>query len=62
METTSDVKRENAERAMILKNKIRALEQENEALKQKIELMYSNWKYDYTRFTELKEKFKLTES
>ena len=42
-------------------NKIRALEAENESLKQKIELMYSNWNYDYTRFTELKEKCKLTE-
>jgi hypothetical protein len=41
-------------------NKIRALEQENESLKQKISLMYSNWQYDYNRFTELKEKYKLT--
>jgi hypothetical protein len=58
METTSDVKND----LIILQNKIRALEQENESLKQKIELMYSNWTYDYTRFTELKERFKLTES
>ena len=37
-------------------NKIRALETENEALKKKIDLMYSNWQYDYIRFTELKNK------
>ena len=52
MEPTSDVKND----LIILQNKISALEQENEILKKKIDLMYSNWVYDYFRFTELKEK------
>ena len=46
---------------ILIQNKIRALEIENEFLKQKIDLMYSNWEYDYNRFTELKQKCKLTE-
>ena len=37
-----------------LKLKISELEQENKALKSKIALMYSNWKFDYGRFMELK--------
>ena len=37
-----------------LKLKISELEQENKALKSKINLMYSNWKFDYGRFMELK--------
>ena len=32
------------------------LEIENIALKSKMTLMYSNWSYDYNRFTELKTK------
>ena len=42
----------------ILKAKIANLELENSALKSKIELLYSNWTYDYARFTELKAKCK----
>ena len=37
-----------------LKLKITDLEQENNVLKSKINLMYSNWKFDYGRFMELK--------
>ena len=37
-----------------LKLRITELEQENKALKSKINLMYSNWKFDYGRFMELK--------
>lgn len=37
-----------------LRIKIQELEQENKALKSKITLMYSNWKFDYSRFMELK--------
>ena len=37
-----------------LKLKITELEQENKALKSIINLMYSNWKFDYGRFMELK--------
>ena len=40
------------------KIKIQNLEEENKALKSKIELMYKNWKYDSTRYQELKEKTK----
>jgi hypothetical protein len=39
-----------------LENKIKELEKENIALKAKMTLMYSNWAYDYQRFTDLKEK------
>ena len=39
-----------------LKLQIQQLEIENKALKEKMTLMYSNWAYDYNRFTELKEK------
>ena len=38
----------------ILQTKIAKLEVENEALKNKITLMYNNWWYDYKRFEELK--------
>lgn len=41
-----------------LQAKIVNLELENKALKSKIELLYSNWTYDYARFTELKAKCK----
>ena len=39
-----------------LKLRIAELEKENIALKSKMMLMYSNWSYDYNRFTELKAK------
>ena len=39
-----------------LKLKIQDLEKENQALKSKMSLMYSNWHFDFTRFTLLKEK------
>ena len=51
---------ESVEIKVDYQNKIRALEAENESLKRKIELMYSNWQYDYTRFTELKEKCRIS--
>jgi hypothetical protein len=35
--------------------KIQQLEEENKALKSKINLMYENWQYDYRRFLELKQ-------
>lgn len=38
-----------------LNDQIKQLVEENNALKKKIELLYSNWSYDYKRFTELKE-------
>ena len=41
-----------------LKLKIQQLEEENIALRTKMTLMYSNWEYDYNRFTLLKEKCK----
>jgi hypothetical protein len=41
-----------------LKIRIQELEKENTALKSKMSLMYSNWSYDFNRFTELKEKCK----
>ena len=40
-----------------LKLKLTSLEEENKALKNKIDLMYNNWDYDYMRFTELKIKY-----
>jgi hypothetical protein len=40
---------------------IQHLEQENEALKKKIVLMYENWQYDNRRFQELKEQLKKIE-
>ncbi len=40
----------------MLQTKIANLELENKSLKSNIELLYSNWTYDYTRFTELKAK------
>ncbi len=39
-----------------LKFKVAELQKENLALKAKMMLMYSNWSYDYHRFTELKAK------
>ena len=39
-----------------LKLRISELERENIALKSKMMLMYSNWSYNYNRFTELKAK------
>ena len=44
-----------------LKIQIKHLEQENEALKKKIDLMYSNWDFDNRRFQELKEQVKKSE-
>ncbi len=41
-----------------LKMKNEELEKENTSLKSKMLLMYSNWSYDYNRFTLLKEKCK----
>ncbi len=41
-----------------LKLKNQELEKENTSLKSKMALMYSNWSYDYNRFTELKTKCK----
>jgi len=32
------------------------LRQENQALKEKMTLMYSNWKYDYDKYEILKQK------
>jgi hypothetical protein len=42
----------------VLKLKIQELTTENNALKGKMTLMYSNWSYDYNRFILLKEKCK----
>ena len=42
----------------VLKLKIQELTNENAALKGKMTLMYSNWAYDFNRFTLLKEKCK----
>ena len=39
-----------------LQKQIKSLTEENTALKAKIALLYNNWRYDYARFTELKEK------
>ena len=41
-----------------LKIRIQELEKENNALKSKMSLMYSNWHFDFERFTLLKEKCK----
>ena len=41
-----------------LKLKNEELIKENNALKSKMALMYSNWNFDFNRFTELKEKCK----
>ena len=41
-----------------LKLKIQELERENQALKTKMTLMYSNWQFDFNRFTLLKAKCK----
>ena len=41
-----------------LKIQIQHLEVENEALKKKIVLMYSNWDFDSKQYQELKEKYK----
>ena len=41
-----------------LKIRIKELEKENTALKSKMMLMYSNWNFDFNRFTELKAKCK----
>jgi hypothetical protein len=41
-----------------LKIKIQDLTTENNALKSKMMLMYSNWQFDFERFTLLKEKCK----
>ena len=41
-----------------LKLTIQKLETENLALRTKMSLMYSNWKFDSDRFMELKEKCK----
>ena len=41
-----------------LKMKNEELEKENISLKSKMLLMYSNWSYDYNRFTDFKEKCK----
>jgi hypothetical protein len=41
-----------------LKLKIQELTTENNALKSKMSLMYSNWQFDFERFTLLKEKCK----
>ena len=41
-----------------LKLTIKKLEEENLALRTKMSLMYSNWKFDSDRFMELKEKCK----
>ena len=41
-----------------LKIKNEELIKENNALKSKMTLIYSNWAYDFHRFTELKEKCK----
>ena len=41
-----------------LKIRIKELEKENIALKSKMTLMYSNWQFDFERFTLLKAKCK----
>ncbi len=41
-----------------LKIRIQELEKENNALKGKMTLIYSNWHFDFNRFTELKAKCK----
>ena len=41
-----------------LKIRIKELEKENIALKSKMTLMYSNWNFDFERFTLLKAKCK----
>ena len=41
-----------------LKIRIKELEKENIALKSKMSLMYSNWQFDFERFTLLKAKCK----
>ena len=41
-----------------LKIRIQELEKENIALKSKMSLMYSNWQFDFERFTLLKAKCK----
>ena len=41
-----------------LKIRIKELEKENNALKSKMSLMYSNWHFDFERFTLLKAKCK----
>ncbi len=40
------------------KIQIQQLEEENIALKKKIDLMYSNWDYDSSRYQELKLEIK----
>jgi hypothetical protein len=40
------------------KQKIHNLEEENEALKKKIVLMYQNWDFDNKKYQELKEQVK----
>ena len=39
-----------------LKLRIQELEKENIALKSKMTLMYSNWQFDFNKYTLLKEK------
>jgi len=39
-----------------LKIQIQKLENENNALKTKMTLMYSNWNYDFQKYDALKEK------
>ena len=39
-----------------LKIQIQKLENENNALKTKMTLMYSNWQYDFLKYDALKEK------
>ena len=39
--------------------KIEKLELENTALKEKLKGVYASWLYDYGRFTELKELYKI---
>ena len=41
-----------------LKIRIQELEKENAALKTKMTLMYSNWSFDFNKYTLLKEKCK----
>ena len=41
-----------------LKIRNQELEKENTALKSKMSLMYTNWQFDFERFTLLKEKCK----
>ena len=40
-----------------LRIKVANLEAENAALKYKIEQMYKDWKFDYNRFSELKQAY-----